>query len=521
MPYRAPTFRFSPPHHHALTPYYFYILSILSAIFILSDSFADYKEDIGYTALKQKLGPKLADGSSISRVVQVEAAAMVDHDGDDQTEKIAVWMPDPNHSEFAGKAILNRSGSPAYYSGHATGAGRYFYGNLSSIAPAIDTIESFLVGHWLGPGFLRSGNRFNPLKTAGRAANQSWVGKVEKFDSEILRRFDWVIETDEYVNAVGPCLAKKPLLGSAFNAIAVGRAAGESGAGSVAVDSLYTAGRTCPQLIAPRKNPSSASPVVASGAAVLIDLGHSSHGLSTDPVFQKTISRNRATIYNAERSEVIKAALMAGADRATRNTVVIDGDIPNIIDYRGNPGHQTTNGLDRRYGAGQFNIYHSYFIIAAGEHNSKEDAPESKGIIGNYGFDYDPYFGGVDGSNSTASYYFSVGQDFQELWSSLVWNVRIEGQNGSTFNGEGKLYNLDLFLYDVTRWHDPHLVASSTSLAENTENLWVQLPKQRRYMIQIKRGAGQTPFLWDYALAWRIGKPSDKNGSESVTKIPQ
>jgi hypothetical protein len=486
-----------------------FLLVFLIYFLVISNSIAGYKDDIGYTALMQKLGPKIPDGSSIPLVMQIEAAVIVDHDGDDQTDKIAVWMPDPAHSDFSGKMIFNRSGSPAYYSGHATGVGRHFYGNLNSIASGINSIESFLAGHWLGPGFLRSGNNFKPLKSASRVGNQSWVGKVEKSDSEILRRFDWVIHTDEYVQAVGPCLAHKPLLGSAFNAIAIGRAVGESGAGSVAVDSLYIAGRTCPQLIAPRKNPSSASPVVASGADILIDLGHSNPGLSTDPVFQKTINRNGDILYNAERSEVIKAALMAGADRVTHNSVIIDGNIPNITDYRVKPENRTASGLDRRYGAGQFNIYNSYHILAGGEQNSKEDAPKSEGIIGNYGFDYDPYFGGIDGINTIASYYFSVNDNFNRLWASLVWNIKIEAGTGFVFNGEGTLYNLDLVLYDITDPNKPLLVTGSTGNIENTENLWVRLAAKHNYTIQVKPGAEQIAFIWDYALAWRIGKPRD------------
>ena len=54
----------------------------------------------------------------------------------------------------------------------------------------------------------------------------------------------------------------------------------------------------------------------------------------------------------------------------------------------------------------------------------------------------------------------------------------------------------------------PILIASSTSSSENTENLWLQLKNQRRFLIQVKSGEGQAPFLWDYALAWRVGKSS-------------
>jgi hypothetical protein len=305
------------------------------------------------------------------------------------------------------------------------------------------------------------------------------------------------------------------LLGSAFNAIAVGQAAGESGSGTIAVDSVYTAGRTCPQLIAPQRYASSAIPVIAAGAALLIDLGHSHPGLSTDPVVQQTTNRNGDTLYNAERSEVVKAALMAGADRVTHNTVIIDGIIPNIIDYRIDPGDQTANGLDRRYGAGQMNIYKSYHILADGEQNSEEDQAVTGGIIGNRGFDYDPSFGGYAGSNVTASYYFTSDTGLNRLWASLVWNIKITGGGGSNFDGAAALNDLDLFLYDVTEPADPQFISASTGSAGSTENLWLRISNPGNYMIQVRPGVGQSPFDWDYALAWRIGRPTD-NDTDSM-----
>ena len=291
--------------------------------------------------------------------------------------------------------------------------------------------------------------------------------------------------------------------------IAVGRSTGEKGAGSIGADMVYTSGRTCPQLIAPLKNASSATPVVASAAALLIALGRRDPTLSADPTNQQGANRFGHTISNAERSEVIKAALLAGADRVTHNSVIIDGGIPNISNYRLKPQDRTASGLDRRYGAGQLNIYNSYHIISAGEQNSKEDALASAGIIGNYGFDYDPIFGGLNGSNTIASYQFSVNDGINYLWAALVWNIKIKGGTGSLFNSEATLYNLDLFLYDITDPNTSHLVVSSTGSGENTENMWVRLGKQRNYLIQIKPGAGQTAFIWDYALAWRIGNPPE------------
>ena len=269
---------------------------------------------------------------------------------------------------------------------------------------------------------------------------------------------------------------------------------------------IYTFGRTCPQLVAPKKTASAAAPVVAAAASLLIELGHGSPALSTDRIDQHTANRNGETVYNAERSEVIKAALMAGADRETRNTEVIGDNPVDIKDYRAKPDHQAANGLDRRYGAGQLNIKNSYHILAGGEKNSLEDMPGSGGVIGQHGFDYDPAFGGADGSNSLASYSFTVDENSRYLWAALVWNIDIDAGIGPYFAGTAKLYNLDLFLYDVTRSGEPSQVVASTSSADNTENLWVRLEKNRRYVIQVKPGAGQAVFKWDYALAWRIEK---------------
>jgi hypothetical protein len=103
--------------------------------------------------------------------------------------------------------------------------------------------------------------------------------------------------------------------------------------------------------------------MVSAAAAMLVQLGNGNSALSTDPVSLSTTNRQGNLIRNAERVEVIKAALMAGALRSTSGNVAA----PDITDYRATVGNQTSNGLDRRFGAGQLNIANSYHIIAAGE----------------------------------------------------------------------------------------------------------------------------------------------------------
>jgi hypothetical protein len=161
------------------------------------------------------------------------------------------------------------------------------------------------------------------------------------------------------------------------------------------------------------------------------------------------------------------------------------------------------------------NIYKSYHILADGEQNSEEDQAVTGGIIGSRGFDYDPSFGGDGGSNVTASYFFTNDTGLNRLWASLVWNIKIAGGEGSNFDGAAAFNDLDLFLYDVTAPEDPQLISASTGSAGSTENLWLRISKPGNYMIQVRPGVGQAPFNWDYALAWRIGRPTD-NDTDSM-----
>jgi hypothetical protein len=337
------------------------------------------------------------------------------------------------------------------------------------------------------------------LVSSSRIANHSWVGDAGvSANSDLLRRTDWVVATDEFVQCVGlinNASSNLPFMSGAYNVIAVGKSDGVNGIGTTAIDIDYASGRTRPELVAPKSTSSSATPVVAASAASLMEYGQNNPGLSTDPVEASTSNRYGDTIYNTGRSEVIKAVLMAGADRSTANTSAAD-----ITDYRVDPANQTTNGLDTRFGAGQVNIYNSFQIVDAGEQNSDEDI--GAGNISTNGFDYDPSFGGSGGSNSTASYYFSTGSNPAMLSTSLAWNIDIDGGNGPNFDGAAELYDLDLNLYDITG--SQILLGSSSSIIDNTETIWVALPENRNYKLVVVRGSGQSTFNWDYALAWRM-----------------
>jgi len=204
-----------------------------------------------------------------------------------------------------------------------------------------------------------------------------------------------------------------------------------------------------------------------------------------------------------ERSEGIKATLLAGADRVTHNSSGVD-----IIGYRATGGERMVNGLDRRYGAGQLNVYNSYRILIAGEQDSSEDHA-SGGWIGPAGFDHDGSFGGLGGSNRQATYRFSTVNAGGRLTVSLIWNIDINGGSPLRFNSTATLYDLDMILYDVSG-DDRIVVVESRSTRDNSENIYVELAAQHNYEIHIQPGVDQPPFDWDYGLAWRFVKNEER-----------
>jgi hypothetical protein len=462
------------------------ILILVLAMLVVGSgqpALASLKDDIGYTQLVNELGADVPTGAGVE-VTQVEA---INNGG---------YLPGAS-SEFTGKTF-NPPLISTNVSGHATTVGSYFYGNYSSIAPGITNIDCYEAGDWTGWGFL-SAYSYTPLVSSSRVANHSYVGSSGSTNISVLSRLDWVIARDEYINVVAMNNGgtNLPILGSSFNAIAVGLSNGNSAHGSYPLPTTpstpYASGaRTRPDLVAPMSATSYATPVVAGAAALLVEVGHNNPGLSQDPLVNSTTNRAGDTIYNPERSEVVKAALMAGADRLS----------PNLTNTTTPNGYavNTANGLNNIYGAGELNIYHSYHIIAAGEQNSREDCPMANGEILSRGFDYDPYFGGLNGSNKTGTYVFKT-LSAGTLSASLVWNLAVTGETANGFDTSATLYHLGLYLYDLT---DNTLLASSTSTVDNTENIWWTslLPNESYKLLVVS--LEPTDFLWDYGLAWDI-----------------
>ncbi len=465
---------------------------------------AAYADDVAFTRLQNELGAGTPTGAGVL-VSQVEAAVTVNGQ---QT-----WVP--TGAQFAGKIFTYGSPFTAdVYSGHATGVATVFYGSPGSVADDITNITVYWAMGWLGGDYLNSLGALppqpQPLASTSRVVNHSWVGDGTTSNREILSRLDWVAENDEIIQVTamnnGANPSSRGLMAQGFNAIAVGRSDGLHEYGSYAIDSLYTSGRAKPDIVAPAGSTSNATPGISAIAALLVQQGQGNATLSTDPDEASVTVRGDLLIRNAERVEVIRAALMAGADRVTRNTTTT-----NLGLYRDTAGNRTTNGLDRRYGAGQVNAYNSHFILAAGEQQSPEDGGPATSVAAR-GFDYDPAFGGGAGRNTAATYSLPVATSPQLLTAALVWNLDVDGGSEGAFNSSAILRNLTLNVLNVASPSAPVVVAASASTVDNTEHAWLVVPANAQYALQVSRAVA-TNFNHDFGIAWQLLPDADGDGA--------
>jgi hypothetical protein len=438
-----------------------------------------YLGDVGYTALQRLLGAAIPTGAGVN-VMQIEASLVSSTD-----PGYPIYAPDVSSPMFAGKSFSFPGAPSTTVSSHATSVGGIFYG-ADSIASGITSIAVYNAADWLQG--IDTASAAAPVN-GSRVANDSWVGSggTAADTGIILRLVDRETQLDQLIQVVGMPYDSSPLLASAYNVISVGETAGLNSYGTQAVDSVYVAGRSAPDIVAPMSTTSDATPVVAAAAALLVGVAHTAGAaLSTGSTYVSGVG----TLYDAEQAVTIKAALMAGADRVTNNA----STTANITDY-GTNGHLTGNGLDDRYGAGQLDVLNSYQIIAAGEQHSMEGGSISGGYIRAQGFDYVAAFGGSGGSNTTATYKFNATAN-SELAACLTWNIGVA--NNATL--ATTLHHLALELYDVTT-HS--VVASSASGVDNTQNLWVNLVAGDSYDMLVQSNESGN-FSWPYALAWNI-----------------
>jgi len=256
-----------------------------------------------------------------------------------------------------------------------------------------------------------------------------------------------------------------------YNGIAVGLENGGSSTGPTGTD-----GRCKPDIVAPSSATSYATPYVSGSAAILIQAGTRGDG-------------GNGTETSAVDPRAVKALLLNGALKPPGWT------------------RQSSEPLDRHFGAGLLNVNRSHLQLSGGRHSptiSSNDIPGSAhlpppGISGNVtslsGWNFStithPFIS--DNYQDCADNYFfdlpSSQSGAYQAVCTLVWNRH-----------NGQMNELDLFLYDA---NTNALVASSTSGVDNVEHLYLIDFPAGRYVLQVfKPLARAVSESETYALAF-------------------
>lgn len=256
-----------------------------------------------------------------------------------------------------------------------------------------------------------------------------------------------------------------------YNGLGVGVSDGSSSYGPT-LDN----GRCKPDLVAPGGETSFSTPYVSGAAAVLIQAGLRGDGGSNT---------------NAARDiRTVKALLLNGAVKPA--------------DWTNDPPAP----LDPRYGAGILNVFNSYEQLAGGQHGfvanttvstggAHPPVPDAGSISALSGWDFNTNTSSVL-ADSVNHYFFSMTNGDSNATftatATLVWE-RHQGQTA--------VNNLALYLYNAA---NSNLVASSTSVVDNVQQIFVPRLAQGCYDLQVWKagGLGTVSDAEPYALAWEF-----------------
>jgi hypothetical protein len=413
------------------------------------------------------------------------------------------YRPNPGHAEFVGKTFTLMSGASGN-SNHATTVGRNFYGLSSSVAPGVADIFCWEANNWVGQGYLRLGQGagVQPLASPGglKVKNHSWIGSSPS-NAEILRRADFAIARDDLlmINGVnnGSGSVQNPLLSNLYNGIAVGRSNGEHSSGNTTVD---IANRMKPEIVAPHTATSWATGLVSGAAALLVETARTPP-LADDPL--------------AERSEVIKAVLLAGAKRGPSwtNNPIQDGIGRGI----------TSTPLDNVFGAGEANVNTSHLILTAGRHPGAAAVPASPTIAGP-GWDFVTL-----GGDASAYWRFNVAETIETVSVLATWHRAVSATNMNSWS----VADFSLYLWRVQDGNlvqlfgDPGLpyftggnVVSNSDI-DNVELLLIRNLQPAEYVLELQRfdfvgGTRTAAIAWLLPELGEPGIPGDLDGDGDV-----
>lgn len=418
-----------------------YLIGV-SLLLVARPCFAGYKDDIRYTELSNELSLRainLPTGSGVS-VTQVEAP-----------EATNAYMPNIADTQFNGKIITDASAG-GLTSGHATTVAKNLYGNTTSMAPGITDIDIYEANDWINSGWY-SGTpptENNPLQ------NHSWVNWFQNSNAPI--RMDYAVNRDGFLPIAGLYNSdygaqNKPsdipdTYGSMYNGITVGVSDGTHRYGTTAYDGT---GRVKPEIVAPNSYTSFATPYVTAAAAMLIE----SAGADAAAKDQLTL----------------KSMLLAGADKS----------------ISANWDQTTARPIDEVYGAGELDIYESYFIQQGGRQSAGSTIDERGWNLSSV-------------SNSSSEVYtinVPAGFELRNLSTLITWNRDVtRTARGPNVNYTSSLANLSLSLTG-------NVSQTSDSSVDNIEHIWRDSSSALTTGSYTLTVASASFTATEYAIAWR------------------
>jgi len=433
------------------------------------------QDDTGLTALAKRLGAgNVPTGAGIG-VGHVEAL------------QSSNYAPDTSNAEFAGKTFTLKSGASGP-SGHATTAGRHFYGLTTGIAPGIDDVHAWEAGKWLSTGFL-NGAGIVPPKDAGpvRIFSCSWIADTAA-DPGYLRKLDAAIDEQDLVVVVGVDNGSGPLnaglLAQGFGTIAVGRSDGNHAAGGTTVD---IPGRMKPELVAPGTATSWATPLVGGAAALLLETAATHPGLRFNP--------------RAARSELLKAVLLAGAEKRAgwSNGALLSGPL------RG----WTDTPLDPLFGADEVDVNQSHWILTSLEQPGAF-APTRLSESKQRGWNVISI-----GPGESRWWRFEVSVEKPAVDAVASWHrlVSPNFQTSFTTNCNLRLWAVDeadaliSLVGDAAAGYYAGGNVTSESLVDSVELLHVDGLQPGLYALELVRPDDGFPSDWQVAVAWGMTCP--------------
>ena len=419
-----------------------------------------WQTEVGFSDLASEVGTALETGWGVD-------AAFVE-----APNSAGNYFVDVNNGQFMSKTFVYGSGVSGT-SGHANGVGSRFFGNTASLAPGVGIdpnhpVTGFEANDWLNFG-LGFATGMDPPTQPYQVSNHSYIAILDSnftapMAENLLRRLDFAINQSGMLAVVGTnngndTTPLPALWVQGYNSISVGVTDGGHASSVIrGGTTLYGSGRIKPEIVAPSTYTSTSTPMVSSAAALLHEAGAGS---------------------DAVQSETLKALLLAGATK----------------DEFSSWSRSPSQPLDLRFGAGELNIYHSYFMLQSGETNGTTGVPSA--AMGESGWDYEPAIE----AGGDRYYEFVVAENtlVAELSLVLTWNMEIIDINsGSQFSPVESLADMNLQFYNSTQGFLNELVDSSVSAIDNIEHIYLKHLTPGTYHLRVT-----SDLEFDYGLAWR------------------